>query len=186
MSKAAAIPRPAAADIQTPAQTFVADRGASMWGAAFARCCGIFFFGRLAEAGNEASSLAGLIFGTPLAAGFVLLIRRGVTGIARRVCGGDPDVSSATASQATIVVSLTMIPVVVAEHLPMPVMWTSVLTLVAAAFAFFLGYWLIGMLYSAAFGCSVGRGVLGEIVGTLVIFLVFFALALGFGGLGGG
>lgn len=157
-----------------------------MWGAAFALWCGVFILGRLAETGSAASTLAGLIIGAPLAAGFALLIRRGVTGIARRFCGGDPDLSSATASQAAVVVSLTTFPAVVAEHLPLPVAWTSLATVVVVGFALFIGYWLVGMLYSAAFDCSVGRGVLGEIVGTVSIILVFVAVSVAFVGLPGG
>ena len=53
-------------------------------------------------------------------------------------------------------------------------------------FALFIGFWLIGMLYSAAFDCSVGRGVLGEVVGTVSIVLVFVAVGLAFVGLPGG
>ena len=172
--------------ITAPGHTFVADRGASMWGTAFVLWCGVFILGRLAQGGSAGPSLVGLILGTPLAAGFALLIRRGVTGIARRFCGGDPDLGSATASQAAVVVSLTTVPVVVAEHLPLPVAWTSLATVVVVGFALFIGFWLIGMLYSAAFDCSVGRGVLGEVVGTVSIVLVFVAVSLAFVGLPGG
>lgn len=117
-------------------------------------------------------------------AGLSLLAQRGITGIARRVCGGGSGVSSATASQAAIVMNATTVPalaigLLLPESLPSVVFATVLITLVVASLV--VAFWLVGQLYSAAFGCSVRRGVVGEFVGlaTLVLatFAAFFALA---------
>jgi len=166
-----------------PGQTFYADRGVGMWGAAYGLTWVTCFISMLFDLGNGWTNPVQLIFGPPIAAGFILLVRRGITGVARRVCGGDPGISSSTASQAAIVATLTAAPVAAIDLLPVPLIWISVLTLVAAAFALFIGFWLIGLLYSAAFDCSLARGVLGEIAGGVVVTLVFLAIGLGLGGL---
>ncbi len=161
-----------------PAQTFYADRGVGMWGAAYGLAWVVCFISMLFDLSNGWANPVQLIFGPPIAAGFILLVRRGITGVARRVCGGDPGISSSTASQAAILATLTAAPVAAIDLLPVPLIWVSVLTLVAAAFALFIGFWVIGLLYSAAFDCSLGRGVLGEIAGGVVVTLVFVAIGV--------
>lgn len=125
-----------------------------------------------------------MLVGAPFAAGLTLLLRRFVTGVARRVCGGDAGASSAAASQAAIVTSLATlsmtaidllraVPMLDLAFFPLPI-----LSLLFAVLAAIVAVWLVGHVYSVAFGCSVRRGVLGEIVGLVALFLMITALVV--------
>jgi hypothetical protein len=165
--------------LRAPSSTFEADRGSSLWATAYAVGCVAVLLSTLADVVHGAPSY--VVVRTPITAGVALLMQRLITGVARRVCGGYPELAGPTASQAAIVTSLTTVPVAVVDVLPVPLLTLAVAVAMLAA-----DFWLIGLLYSAAFDCSVGRGVVGEIVGVVfafaVVFAVVFLLAVGLGG----
>ncbi len=162
--------------LTAPVRTYVADRGRSFWGVAFVVGCVSTFLTTLIDV--QAGEPGYVVLRTPVWAGISLLAQRGITGIARRVCGGRPDISSATASQAAIVMNGTTIPalaigLLLPESLPSLVFVAVMVILILATLV--VAFWLVGQLYSAAFGCSVGRGVVGELVGFATLVLVIFA-----------
>jgi hypothetical protein len=156
--------------LRAPAPTFEADRGLSLWPTAYAAACVATLLSLLADVANGAPAY--VVVRTPILAGIALLLQRIITGVARWVCGGDPEMGRPTASQAAIVTSLTTIPAAAVDLLSVPL-----LTLVVAVAMLVADFWLIGLLYRAAFDCSVGRGVVGEIVGVIVAFAVVVAVA---------
>jgi hypothetical protein len=157
--------------LKAPTSTFEADRGSSLWGTAYAVACVAVLLSTLADIAHGAPVYS--VVRTPVAAGIALLLQRIITGVARRICGGYPELGGPTASQAAIVTSLTTISVAAVDLLPV-----ALLTVAVAVAMLVVEFWLIGLLYSVAFECSFGRGVAGEIVGVVVAFAMIFAGAV--------
>ena len=162
--------------VTAPLRTFESDRGASFWGIAFVVACVSALLATLQDI--QAGEPGYVVLRTPVWAGVSLLAQLAVTGIARRVCGGDRDIGSATASQAAIIMNATTIPalaigLVLPASLPLFVIAAVLITLGLGSLV--VAFWLVGQLHSVAFGCSVGRGVAGEIVGLVTVFLAIFA-----------
>jgi hypothetical protein len=166
--------------LRSPSRTYAADVAASFWGVAFVVACVCTFLAFLIDvrAGEPAYTLAR----TPVWAGLSLLAQRGITGVARRVCWGDPDISGATTSQAAIVMNVTPIPsLAICLLLPTSTPAAALTVLVGALGlgTLVVALWLVGKLYSAAFDCSVGRGVAGEIAGIATVLAAVFGTLIG-------